>query len=683
MICTRSLIPFIVPDLTFSEITFLNTRRGNLQDLDKPAEMNQKRKKHKIADTEAEMSRYFASTGCRNLRGTTASDERLGSLDNSDPPKRCHKQRVTEMSTYPDQSSLPPVDLPETPFLGFGSVGGSLVSPVRRNDSPILAHRRLEPTRHDKSSICSASYFSWSETRSPSHHSTRPRDDECLPPIPPTRARNVEKSYRNVNAGELTISGVALAHDESTGETRLFPKHINNDGSGKDDVKTPFCEISNNVQKSNLSQPLRTTSSKQQESYGSGPKSIGNIDVHQKSPQIDLVNGTEGHETHKKPLPPKTNDPSPKTPEDLVNATLKLLLEKYGPSITVTPTAVAAVADGKPNPSDTVSSKEHQRGSDCPVPAKAGGGEAVEYRSDRTQVQESFSSPRALSQRTDHTETELSGKSSPRDRPSNEVTKVPLGTQKGSSDSQIQQTPMSNLQPFLLQSTDARSAWTGYDAIYEQQQATSERPQFNANYDKLQDNPGLNMDVMDYPVVFSGYDMKHMYEPSFDVLRYDHVNSKSESRDLYDTQYEAQPFQEFQGGANRGRIRGRQLGEWPHYGRSMEAPDERIFECGDEYLPDEEPACQEYNSEQADFVPSMDTFENVPPAIQSIVNNPGHGGCSPFQRRMQRDQPSQTWYSRPCTQGSSRGSVPQKCLAPSDRIDDTTLPGFWKPHRLY
>ncbi|KAL9577718.1 MAG: hypothetical protein Q9212_006188 [Teloschistes hypoglaucus] len=95
---------------------------GEKEEKSGPVRKKARQKKDKAADTEAEFSRFFAAVKNQGDRvGETTMHGRRQHVD------RPREQRSEEI----ERSSLPPVDLPEKPFLGFGSCGP-------RHDSPVL-----------------------------------------------------------------------------------------------------------------------------------------------------------------------------------------------------------------------------------------------------------------------------------------------------------------------------------------------------------------------------------------------------------------------------------------------------------------------------------------------------------------------------------------------------------------
>ena len=152
-------------------MTFLTSRRDKHKDScgnssNKPSDKKKLRKSTKAADTEAEYSRYFMSAK------TTSGDVTTSRLQQCLQDKRRSRDR---------ESSQPLVDLPERPFLGFGSCGpNTSMSPVK---SPI--NKLSKSLRHgvSRSPTPSTSYLSWSQSRGPSHASPPPNRRHYVEPL--------------------------------------------------------------------------------------------------------------------------------------------------------------------------------------------------------------------------------------------------------------------------------------------------------------------------------------------------------------------------------------------------------------------------------------------------------------------------------------------------------------------
>ena len=175
-----------MPDLAFSEMAFLASRRERPKDSFKDSSTGPSDKKRrqstKAADTEAEISRYFLSVEPPNLNATDS----LG-----------QKGQQAKRKVPDHESPQACTGLPDTPFLGFGSCGpNASISPAkvsdnRLGDSPC-------PTR-------STSYFTWSQSEAPSYA-----------PPPPNRPHRVMRSKASTSSDQKRTSSTSHKSQHST-----------------------------------------------------------------------------------------------------------------------------------------------------------------------------------------------------------------------------------------------------------------------------------------------------------------------------------------------------------------------------------------------------------------------------------------------------------------------------------
>ena len=175
-----------MPDLSFSEMKFLNSRQAKPAEpvnhrSNQPTKKMTRRKSEKVADTEAEISRYFISTVPSQSQGAH---------------RRQQKQKESAKKTRILDAPPPFIDLPNTPFLGFGSSGANSASPVKRLSSPAL--RDLEE-KLGRSSRHSSSYLTWSDSGAQSKSSKHSQEDTVTPLKP--------LGLRSQNAGSLGSRG--------------------------------------------------------------------------------------------------------------------------------------------------------------------------------------------------------------------------------------------------------------------------------------------------------------------------------------------------------------------------------------------------------------------------------------------------------------------------------------------
>lgn len=140
-----------MPDLSFSELDFLNHRKDVPKEKPRPPTKQSRRKGDKAIDTEAAISRFFAPPEERKHEAGTSPSRRKGAARRQ------------------DRSSMPPINLPAKPFLGFGSCGPGHVSPVALREN---SYSQTLPLRRS-STNGSTSYVTWSETDFSRHSTSR------------------------------------------------------------------------------------------------------------------------------------------------------------------------------------------------------------------------------------------------------------------------------------------------------------------------------------------------------------------------------------------------------------------------------------------------------------------------------------------------------------------------------
>ncbi|KAK3657117.1 hypothetical protein LTR56_002631 [Elasticomyces elasticus] len=133
-----------LPDLVFNEMRFLEKPKDHQNRLPAEAERTTTKKDSK-RQQEEQISAYFAHNN------TAEAGPELASLVAKSPP---HEHQQPSRTTHRKPEIQPPVDLPDKPFLGFGSKGQHANS------------RETGPT----------SYYSWSESVAPEARAGRARE---------------------------------------------------------------------------------------------------------------------------------------------------------------------------------------------------------------------------------------------------------------------------------------------------------------------------------------------------------------------------------------------------------------------------------------------------------------------------------------------------------------------------
>ncbi|MCJ1389319.1 hypothetical protein MMC18_002175 [Xylographa bjoerkii] len=158
-----------LPDLSFSEVNFLSTRREKPTEPKRDLDNSKRRRERKTVDDDDEISRFFTVTKAplteRDLNGYHNNGYAFPL-----PPVRSSNQNRHLYSTT-TKSTMAPVEVPIRPFLGFGErgphppVSSGLSSSYRASTSPV----KLLPRR---SQSMTTSYFTWS---------TSPNDQNLSP----------------------------------------------------------------------------------------------------------------------------------------------------------------------------------------------------------------------------------------------------------------------------------------------------------------------------------------------------------------------------------------------------------------------------------------------------------------------------------------------------------------------
>lgn len=158
-----------VPDLSFSEVAFLNPRRPKQDTVAQPVPEKKRRRKDKTADAEEEISRFFKAKP-PDQRGDVA---RRDQNSRRPSPTSCIAKGFEGTDRATTAPFLPPVELPNRPFLGFGGSGMNIISPVKVTVSADAPCRMVTPGRprsSTRSSIGSSSYYTWTATPSSKIH---------------------------------------------------------------------------------------------------------------------------------------------------------------------------------------------------------------------------------------------------------------------------------------------------------------------------------------------------------------------------------------------------------------------------------------------------------------------------------------------------------------------------------
>lgn len=164
--------------------------------MERGAEKKKRQRKDKVADTEAEISRYFTSRVPRvhNDLKSSKDIEQGKALTTLEYQKRDAR--------HLSRPQLPPLELPDRPFLGFGSPGASLTSPTKPDNYHESYSRDLRSPSENRSSTGSTMYHPWSQSE---RSTTRSR--KALPSPQTRRSAPLcpVKSTSSVAAGSIVF----------------------------------------------------------------------------------------------------------------------------------------------------------------------------------------------------------------------------------------------------------------------------------------------------------------------------------------------------------------------------------------------------------------------------------------------------------------------------------------------
>ncbi|KAL8950536.1 MAG: hypothetical protein Q9222_003425 [Ikaeria aurantiellina] len=136
-------------------MNFLSRRRTEREVNPPMVKKSSRRKQNKALDSEAEISRFFAKTQDEDCQAIDSRYHRNSNGSGSRAEGRRNRQGL---------SPLPPVDLPERPFLGFGSCGPGHPSPIMPARSSADYIRNHEAPIHESVRTRSTSYLTWSQS---------------------------------------------------------------------------------------------------------------------------------------------------------------------------------------------------------------------------------------------------------------------------------------------------------------------------------------------------------------------------------------------------------------------------------------------------------------------------------------------------------------------------------------
>lgn len=173
-------------------MTFLTSRRekprNSFENLSNRPLDKKQLKSTKVADTEGEISRYFTSAKSRSLDVTSSHDQRY------------QQDRGRSREHESPQAVL---DLPDRPFLGFGSCGpNASMSPAK---IPVNTNSRSLSRADSLSPTSSTSYLTWSRSGRLSHASPQSDRRHHVVPLTSSNLSNRQCTPPASHIGQLSI----------------------------------------------------------------------------------------------------------------------------------------------------------------------------------------------------------------------------------------------------------------------------------------------------------------------------------------------------------------------------------------------------------------------------------------------------------------------------------------------
>ena len=182
---------------------FLKSRKDQSNAISQQAGSRTKRhKKDKTADTEAEISRYFTSRA--PMTHTEPESGHAENLPDAVSPTEDSRHDARHLT----RPRLPPVELPDRPFIGFGSSGLGLTSPNKPNRCHDSPPQGFQQSSERRASVRSTSYYTWSPSTNPVSRSQTSQNSTHTPEL---LLRYPQTSKVRVNPGQVTRISIGTA----------------------------------------------------------------------------------------------------------------------------------------------------------------------------------------------------------------------------------------------------------------------------------------------------------------------------------------------------------------------------------------------------------------------------------------------------------------------------------------
>lgn len=187
-----------MPDLSFSELSFLKSKRKKPSDTTKDKIEKSRQKRDNDWDAGAHLSRYFAS------RKSVDQTKCLAGPETSKLSGRATLEPKYPSSGHMDRNVTPAdlINISEKSCLGFGSSRGDLTPPARNNE------RKTNSQSPKPLSTRKASLVSWSVSGVPSHHDSIDRDIKISSHDVPNVRTNIKADHQASLTGQKPYDSV-------------------------------------------------------------------------------------------------------------------------------------------------------------------------------------------------------------------------------------------------------------------------------------------------------------------------------------------------------------------------------------------------------------------------------------------------------------------------------------------
>lgn len=196
-------------------MTFLSARRDRDRENEEVNNRNKRGAKHKVADAEDEISRFFTAARIPTAEsdGEIYRNRLHGQrmLKDSKDETSKTKRRASSVNSSALPESIAAADLPGKPFLGFGNRGARPLSPAYVHEHTSDTSAAKSPVRVlSKSTVRASSHLTWSRSGIASHGSGNDGTLDCMDRGPLWKGDILASGEPVLGVDELDPSGQTI-----------------------------------------------------------------------------------------------------------------------------------------------------------------------------------------------------------------------------------------------------------------------------------------------------------------------------------------------------------------------------------------------------------------------------------------------------------------------------------------